>query len=65
MDDTPELSFRGITIRKRLKVALTVTVSQIHQRLLDIIFDFVLMPLLAVGVALQRLRGLPPSIDEL
>ena len=65
MNDTLELSFTDIKIRKRLSMALTVTLSQIHERLLDIIFGFVLIPLFAAGMALQRSRGPPPSIDEL
>ena len=65
MNDTLELSFTDIKIGKRLSMALTVTLSQIHERLLDIIFGFVVIPLFAVGMAFKRSRGLPPSIDEI
>ncbi len=65
MNDTLQQSFRGITVRKRLSIALTVTLSQIHQRLLDCVSELVFIALLAADGLFQRLRGLPPSIDEL
>jgi hypothetical protein len=65
MNDTLKLSFRSIQVRKRLGVAFTVALSQIRQCFVDRISELVFMALLAADALFQRLRGLPPSIDEL
>ena len=65
MNDTLQESVRDIKTRTRLSIALTVTLSQIRQRFVEGICELVLIALLAADGLFHRLRGLPPSIDEL
>jgi hypothetical protein len=56
MNETLELSFRGIKIRKRLSIALTVTESEIHRRLSEITCDLAFVAFVALLAADELFR---------
>jgi len=64
MNETPELGVRGIKVKKRLSITLTVTQSQIRQRLSEIICDLTFVVIVKLLAADTLLRGVA-WIDEL